>query len=425
MMTGTTQEGEGSDSDDYLLTQENATLSEPTPPAFADVYSEPADPSEVDHDRRSEQRIAPNWFDTDRLPSPLVECGCNGCPERYDPLADEDSTTGAFSDVLDRSKMAADECPEPQPMTVERAGRAYYVYQTAKRRRDDWVSALEKTVSQHGRYLDGERDLLTERWDDVTTALLSLRPRPVGEPPQSDDSPDDGETDTVGRASSDDYYPLTSEKTTPSENNTPSETPSDGSADTEDDKQRRWRHPVTIDLQLHTPIEKVRERLRYQLEDFEWSYVWLVSGTDSAATPHLHWLVYVEDPDDEITTDHFESAIEAFVEECHFADESDHLITDDEMSDAVIVQTDPTHCDEIDDEQLLNIIDERGDDPPFSLNTAALTYMLNQRPHWVLKRLHDGEQDLDEQQTQIDMQAGAIAWASPAKWLQASNDFPA
>jgi hypothetical protein len=367
---------------------------------FDDILgSEPADPDGINHDQRERRRIADPWVKTERLPKPLVECGCGECPDCYDPLADEEDVSDAFSDVLDRSKMAADECDEAQPMTVERAGRAYYVYQIAQHRRDDWTSKLDMTVAQHGQYLDGERTLLTEELDNVSTALLSLRPRPVGDPPDMD--------------SEDDDYGLMSEN--------PSATQTDAS----NTESRRWRSPVSIDWQLHQPIKKVRAKLRYQLHDkrdFEFEYVWVVAGTDSAATPHLHLLVYVEDPDDELTTDPFEPAVDAFVNHCQFAHDEDHPIGDDTDSDAVVVHTDPTKYDEVDDEQLVEYFYENGEEG-FELNTAALAYLLHQRPHWVLRHINADYESLPER-TKLDLQTAAIAWASPTEWIQSSGGFP-
>ncbi|MXR50660.1 hypothetical protein GRX03_03425 [Halovenus sp. WSH3] len=388
--------GAGSDGADYGVTVESQSDYEPQTDAFDDLLaSEPADPENIDHEQRGQQRIAPPWRKIDTLPRPLVECGCGDCPERYDPLADTDTVTDAFSDLMDRSTMAADECPNPRPMTVERAATAYYVYEVATHDRDDRTSKVEKTAKQHGRYLDGERELLTEHYDDPSTALLSFRPRPIGDAP-----------DPEHRDSGDNYGPTVESQSVQH---------SDG--------KRRWRYPTTVDYQLHQPIRKVYEKLYQQLRDFSWSYVWVVSGTDSAATPHLHWLIYVDDPDDELTAGYFEPAVDAFVEHCQFARHEDHSVGDDTDSDAVVVHTEPPKYDDVDDEQLIENL-HYNDKEGFELNTRALAYLLHQRPYWVFRRIREGQQSLGDEQTQIDLQAAAVRWASVTDGIASSQDFP-
>lgn len=359
---------------------------------FADILgsgTEPAVPDEIDHVTREATRVAPERVDvtSDGFPNPLTECGCGECPARVDPLADEDAVSTAFSDVLDRAVWAAEECPQPRPVTVQRAGRIFYVYQTAAMNRPDWSSRLDDVKNTHGRYLGAERDLLNEWGEDVSTALLSLRLSPVVDV--------DEDADRSG-----DDYGVTSG-------------PSDSSA-----SGRRWVPPLVLDNRLSEGWGYVRDRLGDHLASFEWEYAWVVSTTESAASPHLHVYIWVRDPDDDLSVDHVRPAVESFVRNTRGADEEHHRVTAGE-SDAAVVETTPRRA-SIGDEQALYVFRERGREP-FERNTAGYTYLLNQRPEWALKRVHSGESAKEDEREQL--QGAGIAWVSGNDWIGSSAGF--
>lgn len=357
--------------DDYGIEQEtnSRTTHSPTVPSSPPVPdefegepvdAEPADPNRLSHRHRRNTRIAPPTFDCDDLPKPLVECGCGDCSDGADPLADEDNV---FRDLA----YAQETCPSPRPMTVRRAAEAYLRYQFAAEDRDGWTSKLEETRNQQGRYLGAEREILSEM-ENPTQLFLSLRLSPIER--------------------------------------------HNGS--------RQWVHPLRLDARLADSWENVRPVINYHLRDYESHYATVIAGTTSAATPHRHVAVYVEDPDDEVGTDVAEAAVDSHVRNTVGATPEDHSV-EPGARDAGIVFHDPPLADGVPEESLRRVLDYR-DGEAFSVPTVPLYYALNQRPHWVLKNVRDGTNDIHVDDPLVD--AGAIAWASTHRWLSPSAGFP-
>ena len=286
--------------------------------------TEPADPSRIDHESRRNTRLAHPSFDATRLPKPLVECGCGDCPDAADPLADG-------SEVWRDSLAASEVCPTPQPMTIERACRAYLVYQQASKNSPDRTSRFEATRNQHGLLMDAERDLLTEWGDDVTTVLLSRRLSPIATErgPSSEDADADDYAISVGNSSSD------------------------------ESSSRQWLPPIKLDNRLHDSWRNVYDALKYHLREFEWEYVAVTAPTESAATPHQHIYLWIRDPEDEVSVDHVCPAIDSHVRNTKGARSEDHPVEAGE-SDAAVVQHDPPRVD-ANDERDLYIYRQRGE----------------------------------------------------------------
>lgn len=396
-----TRRGQKGSGDDYGIplgsaqTAELDTRSGPIQNAESSTTgptTEPADPETVDHNVRRQARIAPSWVTVSNIPNPLLECGCGECPDGVDPLADD---TEPWRDVLS----VAENCDAPIPMTIERAATTTYAYETAAYH-SDRTSRFERVRDTHGRYMDAERELL-ERWNgEVTTGLLSLRIRPVDEVPK-------GEVEEGGGAN----YGLTSVADAEDDS-----TESDGG-----ETVRRWWPPVQIDNRLHDGWEYVRDRLRAHLESFEYGYCWVVGTTDSAATPHLHVLLWIRDPDEEITVEHLRPAVESFVRNTTGAYPDDHPVSPGE-SDAAVTRHDPPRCDGIDDDQLLHIYHERGDEG-FPINTAGFNYVMNQRPEWCMREVVENDDVGRGAVDYVDLDGAAIAWASPNDWIGTGGAF--
>jgi hypothetical protein len=249
-------------------------------------------------------------------------------------------------------------------MTVRRATEAYLTYQRASEKRADRTSKLEDTRNQHGKLLGSERDVLDEM-NDPTLLFLSLRLSPIEQ----------------------------------------------------QNGQRRWIEPIRLDNRLNDSWENVRSVLRYRLREFESQYVAVVAGTTSAATPHRHVLVYVEDPDDEITIDVAEAAVKSHCNKCEGAKAEDHPVEPGE-SDAAMVFHDPPKVDDVPDETLLDVFKTRGREP-FPQNTVPMQYVADQRPHWSLANVYDSESDIHADSPLVD--AGAIAWAATHDWISTSR----
>jgi len=179
--------------------------------------------------------------------------------------------------------------------------------------------------------------------------------------------------------------------------------------------QRRWIPPVTLDNRLADSWENVRSVLNYQLRDYDREYVWITAATDSAATPHRHVLIYVEDSHNQIGIEIPRAAIDSFVANTIGAEASFHPVELGQR-DAGIIFYDPPKA----DEALKNRnFEEYGG--PFWIPTVPLYYMANQLPHWF-KNVYDPAHPIDTDSVQVD--GGAVAWASQNNWVSCSQGFP-
>lgn len=321
--------------------------------------SEPADPRRVDHVARREVRIAPPDIGVTNLPKAFIECGCGSCPDVVDPLAGDDSV---FRDL----RSAREECSEPQPVTMERAREAYLRYQKAAENGGEFPSLLQRTRAQHGKLMDAERQVLDEM-GDPTLLFLSLRLSPIEH----------------------------------------------------DNDNRYWVHPTRLDERLQDAWEPVKRKLRRRLAGFDFEYAAITSVTTSAATPHKHVLIYVDDPDNEVGIEVAQSAVESHVNNCKGAYEDDHRV-EKGNSDAGIVFYNPPVAEKVPEETLLNIL-RYHDGDGFPSNTVPMLYIANQRPHWVIANVYDGTSDIDADDVLVD--GGAVAWAAQYDWFSSSRGF--
>jgi len=318
---------------------------------------EPADPrpERIDDRARRETRLAPPAMQANRLPSPLVECGCGDCYDAFvDPLAEGGPQV-----------YAADECSEPQPLTVERGAESYLRYQRSAWTDTSQTSTYERARGTYARLLDTDRGLRERYGDALTTVLVTRRLSPLD---------DDG----------------------------------------------GWLEPLAIDAQLHNESARrsFTRALRYHLRDFEFEYVGVTATTDSAATPHEHVYLWIEDPDDQVTVDHLAPAIEKHVAKVANAYDDDHPVQADGNHGAVTIRHEPPLVDHVPDR--LSEIRTQSDVVDGSIvpvNTRGAQYLASQLPHLVLGDVYDGTTEV--QQTRID--GGAIAWASPYDWLRSSS----
>lgn len=319
--------------------------------------SEPADPRRVDHEKRRQTRLAPS--DYDGLAKPFYECGCGDCVSAADPLADEEN-------VFARLLTAADECPNPRPVTVERARQIYLAYQCSLWQDSSYTSQLERTQDATGRYYGAERSVF-ERMEDPSLLFLSLRLSPI---------------------------------------------------ERDDDGSRRWAHPSLLMSRLADSWENVKSVLRYQLREYDSEYAWIIGFTDSAATPHRHVAVYVDDPDNEIGVGVAESAVASHVRNCPGATEKDHPV-EKGQSDAGIVEHDISKA-LLSDKTISNVYAARRTES-FSLPSVRFSYMMNQQPHWALTNVYDGSRDVHADSVAVD--SAAIAWALPWDMRGSSTGF--
>jgi hypothetical protein len=322
------------------------------PEYFAD-HLEPADPPWIDHEKRRQTRLSPRGYEG--LSKPFYECGCGDCSDAVDPLADESEP---FRDDF----KAADVCPDPRPVTVGKARDIYLAYQKAAWDDPERTSRLEHTQNRNGRMLGAERNILSEM-EDPTLIFLSLRLSPVEERHGA----------------------------------------------------RRWIPPSILGDRLGAAWQNVRGVLRYQLREYDSEYAAITAMTTSAATPHRHAAIYVDDPDDEIDISVAESAVRSHLNNCEGAEPEDHPVEPDQ-SDAGMVFYDVPKAEQVPEETLIDVFHARGEQS-FSLPSVPLYYVSIQQPHWALKNVYDGTSDIHADSIHVD--GAAIAWA--LSWREYSH----
>jgi hypothetical protein len=332
-------------------------------PNYEEVDPEPSDPPWVNQEaRRSTRLLEPasdTQLDLSHIPKPLLECGCQeGCPDHVDPLG----PNSMFK------LYAADVCESPRPMTLEKARKVYLSYKRAEMNREGHTSDLEYVRGLYGNIMDAERQLM-DSLSQPSTLFLSLRQSPIRE--------------NAGR--------------------------------------REWISPLRLCERLHSPWKRVYDALRDGTSEFQrWEYITVKSFTSSCATPHMHILWYVEDPDDELSLEVGKTAVRRYVEANPLASEKFHPVNEGE-SDAAVIEHDVSRgCDRVDQSNYADVLENR-DGEPFKPNSEALIYMMSQLSSWVLT-LFDGSSDIHRTSPLVD--GAVIDWASTHDTWTSSMGFP-
>jgi hypothetical protein len=96
--------------------------------------------------------------------------------------------------------------------------------------------------------------------------------------------------------------------------------------------------------------------LRYRLDEYEWEYARVVTGTDAFATPHIHIYVWING---QPSSTELEPVVEKFVEKCSFAPNDGYGNRADEGALTLYYEQEFTESDE----------------------TAGIVYIATQLPH--------------------------------------------
>jgi hypothetical protein len=266
--------------------------------------------------------------------------------------------------------------PEPfrsdkgRAVTVAEAGEIYLKVQRANWNDDSLTSKHERHKNQlYPRLLEADRQFRAD-YDELTTAMLTRRLSPL------DDS---------------------------------------GS----------WLTPWECNEMLHggSVHRSVRQAINYQLDGFEYEWVAVTAPTESAGTPHEHIYFWIDDPDNEIRTDHLATGLEKHLKYCANAYEKHHQYRTDGTGGALTVQSDPGLIESIPAEFFT--IEENSptvqDTGTVLENTAGAQYLASQLAHLPLADFYD--------ETQPDpspalFEGAALAWASPRDWFRASRGVP-
>lgn len=329
-------------------------------PLYERVDNEPADPSYINHTQRRKTRLAEPSFKISRIPNPLVECGCNCCPDIADPLA---------GDSPFRDTYAATVCDSPRPLTLERARTVYLKYKRKEMNRSDMTSPLDRLRGLYGNVLDAERQLMDEM-ESPSLIFLSLRQSPIRE----------------------------------------------------QNGEREWIKPLRLCSELNKPWSNVRRTLQRKLSGFpRWEYVTVTGYTRSAGTPHMHVLVYVEDKSDDLSIDVVDSAVDSYVRGNDYASKKHHPVVDGESDAGIVVHSVPRKDDHIPDSSYKKALEYR-DYQSFAPTSNFLLYMLSQLPHWVLSHIWDSNSNIHDDSTLVD--GAVISWASTYDDFSSSRGFP-
>lgn len=326
------------------------------------------DPEVVTVEKRRRTRIVDcsrDGISIDDLPKPLVECGCGECGPMVDPLDRFDGGNGLDWSAFDTASWAQSVCPNPQPITLERAGEVFKRYAKAKLNDDSRTSKVERELSNYRKIMERDRYARENYGDNLTTALLSFRVRPIAR----------------------------------------------------DGVNRRWLSPIILADALIEPRSDVLRRAKSIQEHVDdYHYAWVITGTELYSTPHYHCYFWMDDPDDTVAPFDFRSAIERHCEG-HMAFEEDHpKETDDGEQKAVTVRHSPVI---VDTEKGTTVITEdgtkldmsalrreirRNENEPYHEATKGAVYVAKQLPYLCA---------LDDPHP-VDCQSAAIKWTHNA-----------
>jgi hypothetical protein len=273
--------------------------------------------------------------------------------------------------------MKVDRLPDPlvtddeRPQTVREAAETYLKVQRSNWDSEAYTSAYERARGTYAGLLDADRQCRQE-YDGLTTVLVTRRLSPLD---------DEGE----------------------------------------------WLEPLAIESQLHDEAARrsFTRALRYQLRSYDYEYAAITATTESAATPHEHVYLWIDDPEDAIGVEHFEPAVEKHVARVPNAHEDDHQIQAEGNHGAVTIRHDPPLVDHVPDaveddiEQIRAHSEAVGADESVPVNTAGAQYLASQLPHLVLSGVYDGTVDVHAEDARVD--GAAIAWASQYNWLRSSH----
>lgn len=185
----------------------------------------------------------------------------------------------------------------------------------------------------------------------------------------------------------------------------------------------RLRPPLVMHDQLSGTWSKAYQRLsgRYGiLDDYEYEYVRVYSGTETFATPHLHLLLHVDDPSDELRPDDFQRAIDAHTNEYRHARQRDHVVFSDGDDGAVRLSHEPPQADDTEYERALQVIRGTDKDSHRGATTAGM-YLGTQIPRLLVTPVVEGDAD-DVPRWKWD--TATWSWASPKDTVGFSRGWP-
>jgi len=181
--------------------------------------------------------------------------------------------------------------------------------------------------------------------------------------------------------------------------------------------------PWEIDMMLNggSVRSQVRNSLDYYLRgkggfDFEW--VAVTSVTRTTGTPREYIYLWIEDPENQVSTGHLAPALKKHLENCENAYDEDHAYDEEGTGGVITVQHSPALVSEH-PEKLSEIFrkSEARDRP----NTTGAQFVATQLVHLPVGDYSNSKR---KNPPDILLEGAALAWASPNRWFRASGEVP-
>nr|WP_157969360.1 hypothetical protein [Haloplanus rubicundus] len=168
-----------------------------------------------------------------------------------------------------------------------------------------------------------------------------------------------------------------------------------------------WMPPLQIDHQLHNSSvwKSVYRGYTGALEDYDFEYVAVSAPTSTAATPHQHIYLWIEDPDNQIMANDFGPVIERHLKHCPNAYRKDHEYDEDGQSGTITVRHDPSLTNHEQHEPI----------------TKGAQYLASQLAHLPLGDFYRADKDDPDEAL---LEGAAISWATDHNWFRSSQGFP-
>jgi hypothetical protein len=163
-------------------------------------------------------------------------------------------------------------------------------------------------------------------------------------------------------------------------------------------------------------IRSVRQAINYHLESYEFEYIAVTSATRTAATPHEHIYLWIDDSAGDVTPEMLTPALERHTDRCANAYENDHPIRADGKGGAITVYQDPPLI-KHKPEKLAEILEG---DTPNRPNTRGAHYLATQLSHLPAANLCNSN---EPEPTNAELDGGVVAWLSPHQWFKCSRGF--
>lgn len=181
--------------------------------------------------------------------------------------------------------------------------------------------------------------------------------------------------------------------------------------------------PWELDMMLNggSIRSQVRTSLNYYLGekggfDFEW--VAVTSVTRTTGTPREYIYLWIEDPQNQVSTDHLAPALAKHLENCENAYEEDHVYDEDGNAGAITIEHSPPLVSDP-PEKFFDI--REVSEAPSHPNTRGAQFVATRLAH-----LPVGDYRNSQRKNPPDtvLEGGVLAWASPNRWFRASGGVP-